>query len=55
MDAAHEVVRKMFDSYRIEEQVYKGCLSLMILDKFLLIPSLDQEQWDLLELQLQAR
>ena len=28
-DAAHEVVQKKSDSYRIEEQAYKGCLSLL--------------------------
>ena len=29
------VIQKMFDSYRIEEQAYKGCLSLLKLaDKY---------------------
>lgn len=34
-DATHMVIQKMFDSYRIEEQAYKGCLSLLKLaDKY---------------------
>ena len=34
-DATHEVIQKMFESYRIEEQAYKGCLSLLKLaDKY---------------------
>jgi hypothetical protein len=34
-DATQQVVSKMFDSYRVEEQAYKGCLSLLKLaDKY---------------------
>jgi hypothetical protein len=34
-DSTKEVVRKLFDSYRVEEQAYKGCLSLLKLaDKY---------------------
>jgi transposase len=28
-DSTKEVVQKLFDSYRVEEQAYKGCLSLL--------------------------
>lgn len=35
-DSTKEVVQKMFDSHRVEEQAYKGCLSLLKLaDKYL--------------------
>lgn len=34
-DSTKEVVQKLFDSYRVEEQAYKGCLSLLKLaDKY---------------------
>lgn len=34
-ESTQQVVQKMFDSYRIEEQAYKGCLSLLKLaDKY---------------------
>ena len=34
-EATHQVVQGIFDSYRIEEQAYKGCLSLLKLaDKY---------------------
>lgn len=34
-EATHQVIQKIFDSYRIEEQAYKGCLSLLKLaDKY---------------------
>jgi hypothetical protein len=34
-EATKQVVRRMFESYRIEEQAYKGCLSLLKLsDKY---------------------
>lgn len=34
-EATYMVIRKIFDSYRIEEQAYKGCLSLLKLaDKY---------------------
>ena len=34
-EATHQVIHGIFDSYRIEEQAYKGCLSLLKLaDKY---------------------
>lgn len=34
-EATRQVIQKMFDSYRVEEQAYKGCLSLLKLaDKY---------------------
>ena len=34
-EATHQVIQGIFDSYRIEEQAYKGCLSLLKLaDKY---------------------
>lgn len=33
--SSKEVVQKLFDSYRVEEQAYKGCLSVLKLaDKY---------------------
>ena len=34
-ESTHQVIQGIFDSYRIEEQAYKGCLSLLKLaDKY---------------------